>query len=370
MPPRTPASPELATALARSVLRKNLKVQPGEKVTIEAWPHTLPWAIALARETRRMKAMPVVTYEDEDAFWDTVDSSEAKVLGANPGHEWASLGATDVYIHMWGPGDRVRLNALPAKRQEELFQFNPKWYAAASKAGLRGARLEVGRPFPTLATAYGVNESEWRDEVVRATMVDPALLARTAAPIVRALERGKEVHVTHENGTDLTLSLAGKPARQFLGTVTPADQKRPFGMLTTIPSGSIRIALSDKSADGTLVGNRTCYYDDGKATSPTLEFSNGRLTSAKFRSGGERFDAAFKSATPGKDRPGILSIGLNPRLHDTPQLEDVEAGAVMVSVGGNQFLGGRNKSSFFGWGITAGATVEVDGKPLWLPTAA
>jgi hypothetical protein len=36
----------------------------------------------------------------------------------------------------------------------------------------------------------------------------------------------------------------------------------------------------------------------------------------------------------------------------------------MVTVGGNFFNGGKNKSPFFGFAINVGARVEVDGRPL------
>ncbi|MGC2033814.1 MAG: hypothetical protein WA761_00030 [Thermoplasmata archaeon] len=36
----------------------------------------------------------------------------------------------------------------------------------------------------------------------------------------------------------------------------------------------------------------------------------------------------------------------------------------MVSLGNNRFSGGKNEAGFFGWVVNAGATVEVDGKPV------
>lgn len=51
-------------------------------------------------------------------------------------------------------------------------------------------------------------------------------------------------------------------------------------------------------------------------------------------------------------------------LHNTPQVEDEEAGALLVSVGGNRYVGGKNKSPFFGWAVIAGATAEIDGQSL------
>ena len=366
MAPSSP-SPETASKLAQSVLRKNLHVKAGESVTIEAWPHTLPWAVALARETRRLKATPLVLYEDEGAYWDSVDHGEGKLLGAVAPHEFGALAKTDVYIHMWGPGDRVRLNALPPSKVGELFGWNESWYASARKAGVRGARLEVGRPYPSLADAYGVDGDTWSQQLVAATLVDPAELARRAAPIVKALEKGKSLHITHSNGTDLTLGLAKRRVFSQVGRPRVGDPKRPFDNLCSLPSGAMRVALDESVADGVIVGNRTCYYDDGVATDPTFEFSGGKLTHASFATGGERFDKAFRKGGVGRDRPGMLSIGLNPELHNTPQVEDVEAGAVMVSVGGNQYLGGKNRSPLFGWAIAADASVEIDGRPLSIP---
>lgn len=360
------ATPD-AARLARFVLTKNLKVRPGERVTIEAWPHTLPWAVALARECRRLRAIPLIHYEDEESFWDSIASGEAKVLGATPAHEWAALAKTDVYLHMWGPGDRVRLSGLPPKRAAEIFAWNAKWYAAAHKAGLRGARLEVGRPYPSLAKLYGVDEAEWRDRIVAATMQDPDRMARAAQPVARAFERGRRIRITHPNGTDLTLGLAGRATRLAAGRFEKGDLRRPFGSLINLPGGSIRVALDERVADGTFLANRTNYFDDGTATGGRFEFAGGRLTSARFETGQEQFDKPYKSGGPGRDRPGLLGIGLNPSLHDTPQVEDLEAGVILLSVGTNSFFGGRNKSPLFGYSVLAGATLEVDGQPIGLP---
>ncbi len=360
------AAPKLSEAsraqLARSVLTKNLAVRPGERIVVEAWTHTLPWAVAFAREARHLGALPLVPFEDEAAYWDAVDAGETKLLGKAAGHEWAALERTNVYVHMWGPGDRLRLARLPRGRAEQLFGFNDAWYRVARKAGLRGARLELGRPFPELAQAYRADLDVWTDQLVRATQVGPAALERAAAPIVRALERGRRLRIRGDDGTDLTLGLAHRRVFPMVGRPRVGDPKRPFDLLTNLPAGAVRVALDETVADGTLVANRTCYYEDGIATGAVFRFQGGKLTGHDFASGGERFDAPYKTGGQGRDRPGFLAIGLNPALHDTPQVEDLERGAVMVSVGGNRFWGGKNRSSLFGWAINAGASIEVDGR--------
>jgi leucyl aminopeptidase (aminopeptidase T) len=367
MPPRMATdsvSPTVRTKVARSVLQKNLQVKRGERVVIEAWTHTLPWAVTFAREARRLGAQVLVPYEDEEAYWDSVDRREDRVLGAPAAHEWAALQKTDVYVHMWGPGDRMRLNALPEARRKKLTEYNEPWYAAAAKAGVRGARLELGRPYPTLSREYGVDEGLWTDQLVKGTLVDPSAIARSGAPLVKALAKGKRVRIQDGHGTDLTLGLVHKPPRSDFGRLSPEERKRPFNQLVTLPAGSIRVPLDMAVADGTIVGNRTNYYDDAIATGGVFHFQGGKLTEATFERNQERFDREFKAGGKGSDRPGLLGIGLNPALHDTPQVEDRELGAVLVSVGGNAFIGGKNPAAFFGWTINVGATLEVDGKAL------
>ncbi len=331
---------------------------------VEAWTHTLPWAVAFAREARRLGALPLVPYDDESAYWDSVDAGEIGVLGKAAPHEWAALARADVYVHMWGPGDRVRIDALPPAKLNRLFAFNESWYSTARKAGVRGVRLELGRPFPTLERAYGVDADTWTDQLVRATIVEPRVLERTATPIARALERGKRLRIRNDDGTDVTVGLVHRKAVPQVGRPRLNDPVRPYDLLANLPAGAVRVALDESAADGTLVANRTCYYDGGKATGAVFHFRGGKLTEFEFAQGGERFEQGYRSGGKGRDRPGFLAIGLNPELHDTPQVEDLERGAVMVSVGGNRFWGGKNASPFFGWAINAGASVEVDGRPL------
>jgi leucyl aminopeptidase (aminopeptidase T) len=366
MPTKT-SSRDLPAQVARSVLRQNIQLKPGENVLVEGWTHTLPWAVAFAREARRMGAFPLLHYEDENSFWNSVEDGEDKILGAAPTHEWAAIGKTDVYLHMWGPGDRVRMQTLPEARQDRVLGFNGAWYRAAAKAGLRGARMELGRPFPTLAKAYKVDEYRWRRDVVAGMMVAPEKLRQSAAPLARALKRGTTLRIQDDRGTDLVLGLAGREPRINWGRLGPRKTYGQFGMLLNLPAGAVRVALDEKVAQGTLVANRTCYYEDGMAKGACFHFEKGKLTSADFDSGRERFDKPFRKAGKGKDQPGFLSIGLNPELKDTPQVEDIEQGAVMVSVGGNQGFGGNNAAQFFGWAITAGAQVTVDGRSLPIP---
>ena len=357
-------SPSLPAKLARSVLTKNLKVEKGERVMIEGWTHTLPWAVAMARECRRLGARPMIVYEDEDAYWDAVESGESAIIGKPGKHEWAALERSDVYVYFWGPGDRLRLANLPDATREKLTAYNGRWYDVAFKAGLRGVRMEVARPYPSLAKVYGVPEEAWRRDVVNASLVDPESLHKIGKKVAKKLETGKRLTISHPNGTELALRLAGRPARINWGVVEESRRKQRFGGMVAIPSGSVYVALDERHADGKLVANRPSFYDNGAATGGEFKFRDGVLGRYSFATNEKLFTDGYATGGEGRDMPGLFSIGLNPELHATPQLEDAERGAALVSVGGNQGFGGKNGSAFFGWTVVAGADISVDGTPL------
>lgn len=62
---------------------------------------------------------------------------------------------------------------------------------------------------------------------------------------------------------------------------------------------------------------------------------------------------------------GFLSVGINPTLDPAvPMVEDQEAGAITIGLGGNTGYGGTNRSPFVTWIVVGEATVAVDGSPL------
>jgi hypothetical protein len=95
-----------------------------------------------------------------------------------------------------------------------------------------------------------------------------------------------------------------------------------------------------------------------------LEFADGKLTSYSFEEGGEEVARQFKNGTAGKDRTSVLKLGLNPAVTDVPHLETVEGGSVSLQIGGNRYLNGSNRSTFFTWASLAGSEIAVDGTPV------
>ena len=350
--------------LARTVLKDNLKVRRGENVLIESWPHSLQYARAFVEETRRLGAQPTVLYEDEKAWWQSVESRRYAALGTLSEVERAAVGAADVFIYFWGPEDRPRREALPEAIQERIVGWNPEWYRRARKSGLRGCRMALGLSTDSVARVFGLDGPKWRRRMLAAGTVDAERMRAKGVRVARAFEKGKEVHLRHPNGTDLRFRLAEVRTRVDSGLLDAAAMKRPFGMLSNNPSGQVLVSFRPGDANGTFVSNRAIYFGPNKFDGIRWVFSDGHLVKHSTQVGASMFRTAYDSAPKGKDRLGYISVGLNPESRDLPPLEDTEEGATILAIGGNAFAGGKVKIPFQGFAMVGGSTVKVDGETI------
>jgi leucyl aminopeptidase (aminopeptidase T) len=358
-----PESPsKLHRDAARNIVTRYLRVRPGENAIIESWDHTMPMAAAMVDEIRRVGGRTLHIHEDEEAWWRAIDRKQSKLLGKSSAPEWAALKATDVYVHFWGPGDTDRIEKIPERTFDEAVAWFSPWYQVARRSGLRGARVAIGFATEGRAKQWGLDRAQWEEDILRACLTDPVETAQSGARLCQALSRGKKVRITHSNGTDLEVGLAGVAPRLHDGTPHPRDKRYgPSDMLAQIPAGRIDVALDSRTAEGSIHANRRTNIWWRWDAGGTLEFADGKLTSFSFEDGEEEFARHYKNGTVGKDRTGSLTFGLNPAAKDVPNLENVECGSVSLVIGRNRQLKGTNGSNFMSWITLAGSEIAIDG---------
>jgi leucyl aminopeptidase (aminopeptidase T) len=358
------ASPELAAQLAKTILSKTLHVRRGENVVIETWSESLPWAKPFVTEARALGANPLLLYEDEEGFWEALNAGNARQTGRVGTHEWAALDKTAAYVFFFGPSQWPRGDDLPPKKQAGVAAYNQEWYRRAAKAKIRGARMYLGRTSQLAADRWDLDLHDWQEELLRASLVSPADLHRMGAKIGARLQKGKQVQITHPDGTDLSFRLGKFPIQLDDALVDAADLKAGNNM-ATVPGGVVGVAIDHTSATGTVMGNHTTYPDSGPVSGSHWTFAEGRLTEQSYASGGAPIEARYAQAPKsGRDRLGYFSIGLNSEINKLPQMEDQELGAVLLQLGGNTYRGGKNASPFGAWLVLKGANVAIDGKPV------
>jgi leucyl aminopeptidase (aminopeptidase T) len=360
----TESPTKLQRDVARHIVTKYLKVRAGENAIIETWDHTMSLASAMVDEVRRVDGRVLLVHSDEDSWWRAIDRKQTRLLGQSSAPEWAALKAADVYVNFWGPGNTDRLEKFPDS-DNAAFDWNWPWYAVARRAGLRGVRMTTGFVTEQRARQWGRDLGRWEESVLRASLVDPEKLARTAARLNKQLSRGKKIRITHPNGTDLEVALAGVAPRLKDGRPHPyrkGDSRS--GMLENIPAGFVDVVLDSKTAAGSFHANRRTNIWWSWHAGGTLEFVDGRLRSYSLEDGDGELDRQYTDGTAGKDRASALTFGLNPAIEDVPILEKWERGCVSLQIGGNRGLGGNNRSSFFSWFSLAGSDISIDGTPV------
>jgi leucyl aminopeptidase (aminopeptidase T) len=353
-----------AEALARVLLGSALGVKRGENVIIETWTHTLPYAAACVTEARRRGALPLLLLEDEGAYWRSWEVVSKRDLGRVGGHEWSALAKAHAYVFFPGPADRFRWRAIPREYRQSI-AYNREWYRRAKAARLRGVRSVLGYASDESAAQYRVEAPMWREQLIRASLqADLPTLKRDVARLSAKLLKGKELRVMASNGTDLKLKLRGRKPFGDDGVVDANDVKSGNNV-TVAPPGSVAVAIDEKSAEGLAVANRPSFLPSGRIDGGQWEFERGQMVSGSFTDGGELFQRISQEASPGWNRGAFFSLGINPALDPgVPQVEDQEAGAVAIGIGGNAGYGGATSNPFMAWLIVGEATVALDGKPL------
>ncbi|MCI4351980.1 MAG: hypothetical protein L3K14_01135 [Thermoplasmata archaeon] len=352
-------------ALARVLLGSSLGVKRGENVIIETWSHSLPYATACVTEARRRGANPLLFLEDEAAYWRSLEVVPKAQMGRVGSHEWAALAKAQAYVFFPGPANRPRWRALPGKDSRQTVAYNREWYRRAKAGHLRGVRSILGYASDETAAHWHVDGPAWREQLVRgSTQSDASAIKRDVARLTPKLRKGRELRIMAPNGTDFTLQLRGRPPISDDGITDATDVKAGNNMAVQ-PPGFVAVAIDEKTASGIAVANRPSFLGSGRIDGGQWEFEHGQMVSATFTDGGDTFEKSSQEATPGWNRAGFFSVGVNPALDPgTPQVEDQEAGAVAVGIGGNAGYGGSNQNPFLAWLIIGEATVALDGKPL------
>ncbi len=356
-------SAEEVRALAAQILRQSLHLKARESVTIECWPHALGWADALVEEARRIGARPLVLYESESAFWDLLHHGAVQREGSLGRSERGAIEGSDAWVYLPGPAGRPKGPAELAKFNRILDEWDDAWFGLSQPNGIRACRVELAGATDATAAFYGVDLRTWRTELLDGSRIAPTAFRSIARPLVRRLERGRRLLITHPNGTHLELGLKNRAPTVQDGEVSPLDLQAGR-MMTVLPSGVVIVALDERVGHGTLRSNRPSTHYRGTFEEAHWRFDSGRLVEHSAVRAPEVFESAFAEAGRERDRPALFSIGLNPKMHMAPLFEDYQAGVVTVYVGRNADYGGRSRGEYRDYALLEGADVTIDDRPV------
>ena len=347
--------------IARNVLSSTLGIQPNDDVIVETWGHGLPIADAFVYRLRELGARPMLLFEHEEVFWKSVASIRGDKLGRVGEHEWAAIEKAKGYVFIPGPADIQKVGKNRSKFGSAT-SYNEEWYQRAKRYRLKAARIGLGYATRNRARAYKFSLPAWQRMLLAASTIDFATLKDKVTKLAPLLHGG-QVKITAPNGTNLTVRLVGR--EPYVEDCMVDEDDLVHGRnVANIPGGNVLVCPDESYAEGTVVFDRPTPYIGRWIGGVRFNFRNGELAEYQARLNAGVLKANYEKASGAKNRIAAIGVGVNPMARMGFLQDGIVAGAVTVAVGGNDDLGGANKTDFYFPGILTRATLTVDDNPV------
>ena len=354
-------------ALAAKLVTQSARIQEGELVQITGDPKDAEVLEDLAVQVRKQGAFPLVTLTSDRLMRRLFDDVPAKFDTQAPDWDLKLAGLCDVQFNIQSADDAALAGAPTERMAAQQKTYQPV-YETIRKRNVRLIDLGNGLyPTPSQARQFGLSEQELAKLFWGGVNVDYDQLQATGEKVKQALADGKEIRLTNPNGTDLTANIEKRKVMVSDGVIS--DEKRKKGgaaCWTYLPAGEVYVSTASGTAEGRVVVDRL-FYKGKEVRDVVLGVKGGRMVSLEAKANGDELQADFKAAAEGKDRVGVIDVGINPNVRPPAGgkvLTYMQAGMVSLSVGNDTWAGGDDNSPLGVPFYLPGSTLTVDGKAI------
>lgn len=354
--------------LAGRIARTAAGIKPGDVVVVAGGKHTIPLMEAVAIEAQKAGGMVSMFLLSDSVTRSSYRDVPEEYLSNKPEYfaEWVR--SIDVWIGL--PGEEsfeALLAGIPPERVAKAAEAAQLLNQAVNESGVRA--VFVGYPSRQAAAVNRLPYDELERLHWAAVGADYEAIGRQGRAVRAALEGAREVRITSPAGTDVTFSIGDRPVQLNDGVVSEEEAKGPvlLARFASLPGGEVLVAPIESSGRGRVVVPRS-RCKSAALTGVSFRLADGKMTNLETGAGGDCLRADLGAYTGPKDVLGSLVIGLNPALQVIEDGADYRpseaAGMVYLGVGGNEMLGGRNRTQGGYYFPIVGATVVADGKVL------
>lgn len=352
--------------LARRIVTQSAAVKEGEIVHISGSARDMELLENIVIEVEKVGGHPLLTINSERIAKRYYAEVPEKYDSKEPKLGMALAKTVNVNISVDSTETEGLLSDVPPAR-----------FAASAKAGQPVLAEYVKNKVRSVDIGNGLYPTEWRAKRFEMPLenfaktfwegvnIDYANLQKIGETAKTTLA-GKEIEITHPNGTNLKMNVENRPVYISDGIIS-ADDVQKGNLNVFLPAGEAAITPAPNSGDGKFIVEKT-FFDGKEVNNLTLTFAGGKLTSLTGEGPGfEKLKANYDAFGEGKELLAFLDIGINANMKLAPSTKLgnwVSAGMVTVGTGNNIWAGGTNNASGGVEGHLAGATVKIDGKTI------
>ncbi len=350
--------------LAKIVVRDSLNVDPSDVVIVTTWDHTIDVANALVVECFKQGADAMMSLWTDEYYYGLLRELSEGSLGTCSKICEAFTEAESATINMFGPKNPEGLKSIPASKINAWMEGERKaHYPRNIERKIRNVGLPLALLTPERAKVYGFGFADWKKAVNAALTMDLKKLAQKGWDLVATLGKAHTVHLSASNGTDLVFELNKRPIHIDDGIIDKEDIGKN-SLDAQLPAGSVLTTVSETSGNGKVTFDQPLHTMGLNVEGIEWVFKDGKVTLMKARKNKEILSKQFDEASGEKDRIGYLQIGLNSRAQYGYLNDYIVEGAVQIGIGDNEYIGGKNASSFGMAGTLSKATLDIDGKTI------
>lgn len=351
--------------LAKSIVRDSLRPKEYEVVVISTYPHTEHLAEHVALECQKAGADPLTVLESDAVFYGQFKNYTLENLRKTSAH---CLGLADYirsYVWLGGPKDPGPMAKVPRERWEASNEGEQAHYDKWLVTKPKSVGVAIGQVTRERAARYGFNYATWKRTTEEAIATNYRQMESFGKTVAGLLSVPLAVHVTADNGTDLTFRLAGGARRAHVNDGVISDEDLAVDNRdASLPAGDVWVAPVENSANGTFVSDVRIPQMGKLIEGLAWTFRDGRVTDFDAKRNLPLAQTSWGTGTGAKDMFGSFALGLNKKARSGFLHNSIVAGTVTVGIGDNRTLDGANKSSYGFAGFQSAATVEIAGKTV------
>lgn len=285
------------TRLADVLVSHSTRLQPGEKVFIEAFDTPDEFVVALVQRVALAGGVPFVETRSNRVLRTLFGNATEEQMKAIGALELARMEQMDAYIGVRGSHNALELSDVPAEKMK-LYQSH-WWQPVHSGQRVNHTKWVVMRyPSPAFAQAAGMSTEQFTDFYFDVCTLDYAKMGRAQVPLHKRMSETDQVRLTAQ-GTDITFSIKGIGAQMCDGG-------------RNIPDGECFSCPTIDSANGVIQFNTGTVYQGKPFDNVRLVLKDGVITEAT-SSDTDGLNRILDS-DEGARRIGEFSIAFNPYI--------------------------------------------------------
>ena len=283
--------------LADILIGYSTRVQPGEKVLVEAYDAPDEVVTALVDRIAQAGGLPFVTLKRNKVLRALYKHATKEQMRLTGELEQARMAGMDAYLGVRGADNSAEHSDVP-DAQMKLYR-SLWWNPVHSQTRVPQTKWTVLRwPTPAMAQQAGMSTEAFEDFYFNVCTFDYSKLDAVIEPLKALMDRTDQVRLTGV-GTDLRFSIKDIPTIPCTGRAN-------------IPDGEIFTAPVRDSVSGTIAFNTATIYQGTIFEGVTLRFEHGKIVESTSAGGTSVALNAILDSDEGARYIGEFSLGFNP----------------------------------------------------------